>query len=228
MSIDFNAYKDNYLEEVQRSIAFIGKSADYFIKMKAQFLVNLAQRYLDDTSILNALDVGCGIGLTDSYVISSFGELHAIDIAEDLLRKAAQNNSSAHYHIYNGNVFPFPDNTFDLVFTIGVMHHIPPVDWENFVQEMYRVTKKGGIAIVFEHNPYNPLTRLAVKRCKFDADAVLLRKNTVKKLFNRRLLLLEQGYLFFFPFCNTMISCLENKLKWLPLGAQYYVAGKKM
>lgn len=62
------------------------------------------------------------------------------------------------------------------------MHHINPENWVKFLEEMRRITKIGGICLVFEHNPVNPLTQLAVKRCKFDADAVLLNRRKLYEL----------------------------------------------
>ena len=50
-----------------------------------------------------------------------------------------------------------------------------------FVADMVRVTRPGGLVCVIEHNPLNPLTRLAVNRCPFDADAVLLRSGQLAK-----------------------------------------------
>jgi SAM-dependent methyltransferase len=42
----------------------------------------------------------------------------------------------------------FPDNTFDLVTCIGVLHHIPNVS--TVLNELYRCTAKGGMALVAE------------------------------------------------------------------------------
>ena len=48
---------------------------------------------------------------------------------------------------------------------------------------MRRVVRPGGLVCVIEHNPLNPLTRsLAVSRCEFDSDAVLLGASTTRKL----------------------------------------------
>ncbi|TIP60771.1 MAG: class I SAM-dependent methyltransferase, partial [Mesorhizobium sp.] len=68
------------------------------------------------------------------------------------------------------------------------VHHVPPAFWLDFFREMRRVVRPGGVACIIEHNPYNPLTRLAVLRCPFDQDAVLL--NAAKA----RSLLQETGF----------------------------------
>ena len=65
---------------------------------------------------------------------------------------------------------------------ICVLHHVAPAEWAHFLSEMRRVVRPGGLICVIEHNPLNPLTRLAVSRCEFDRDAVLLGASTTRKL----------------------------------------------
>jgi hypothetical protein len=108
------------------------------------------------------------------------------------------------------------------------MHHVPPDDLEGFMGEMHRVTKKGGLVVVFEHNPLNPLTRHAVDRCTLDEDAILLGRSQIRGLFSRAgIEAMESRYLFFTPFAGGFFQKLDRALGWLPLGAQYYVAGWK-
>ena len=63
-----------------------------------------------------------------------------------------------------------------------VAHHVPPEHVASFFAEMRRVVRPGGIVSVIEHNPFNPLTRLAVLRCPFDADAVLISRGSARRL----------------------------------------------
>ena len=82
--------------------------------------------------------------------------------------------------------------------------------------------------MIYEHNPYNPLTRYAVKTCPFDENAVLLRKNEVKKLLeNTGLQTIIEEYRVFFPKLLKILRPSEQYLKWLPLGGQYFVVAKK-
>ena len=225
---DFTYYKDRYQEEVQESIAFMGQDLDFFTEVKARYLIDLAKRHLGDPNRLSVLDVGCGVGLTDRYLITSLGALYGVDLSGGVIEKAAQANPSVHYRVYDGKILPFSDHSIDLVFAIGVMHHVPPASREDFIREMKRVTRNGGLVVIFEHNPLNPLTRHAVNRCVFDTDAVLLgQRETRDLLLGTGLHLLEQAYILFFPFRLPIFTTIERRLKWLPLGAQYYVVGKK-
>jgi hypothetical protein len=37
----------------------------------------------------------------------------------------------------------------------------------------------------------------------------------------------KRRYILFFPWKSRILAALENLLGWLPLGAQYYVTGRK-
>lgn len=227
-SARFSAYVETYQKEVQSSINFIGQDVDFFIELKANLIKSIAGRLFKNFKDINVLDIGSGIGLTDHHLAKHFNNLYGVDVEDEVVNKAKEYNPSVNYSRYNGSVLPHDDNSMDLVFAINVMHHVPPGGWNNFAAEMYRVTKKDGIAIVFEHNPLNPLTRLAVSRCEFDRDAVLLNKSKLKKIFtDAKFTVAENSYIIFFPFNKKLFRTIEKTLKWLPLGAQYFVVGKK-
>ena len=88
--------------------------------------------------------------------------------------------------------------------------------------------RPGGRLFVFEHNPYNPVTRHLVNTCPFDADAVLLtRAETVSLLKAAGFEPSAAAYCLFFPQMLAVFRPLEAWLGWLPLGGQYFVAGRK-
>ena len=109
---------------------------------------------------------------------------------------------------------------------ICVMHHVAPVEWAHFMNEMRRVVRPGGLICVIEHNPLNPLTRLAVARCEFDRDAVLLGAGKVRKLMAASgLRKIGARYFLLLPFEAKPVRRLEGALSKLPLGAQYAAFG---
>lgn len=220
--------EDEYLRQVRQSISFIGQDIDYFTEVKAKRLLGLAQKHFGHTSQLTVLDIGCGVGLTDKYLVGSFNSLSGVDIDASTVENAQKANPSAHYELYDGNVLPCGDGSFDLVFAINVLHHVPVSSWPKLVKEMHRAVKHNGLVVIFEHNPLNPLTRLAVKRCPFDADAVLLGKSKLANLITQAgLTPVESSYIVFFPFRSKTLARVESRLGWLPLGAQHFVAGSK-
>jgi SAM-dependent methyltransferase len=229
MTLDFGRSKDTYEDEVQKSIDFVGQGLDFFVELKADYLVDLARRRLGDPKSLSFLDVGCGIGLTDEYLEGKVGVLHGIDVAEGVIERAGERNPWAEYSVFDGTTTPFRDDLFDVTFAICVLHHVEPAQWGGFVEEIARVTKRGGLLVVMEHNPLNPLTQLAVSRCAFDEDAVLLRARRTRKLLAAaKLIPTEARYIAFFPWRGRMVRLAESCLRRLPLGAQYAVAGTRV
>ena len=219
---------DEYRQQVQKSISFLGQGIDYFTEVKATRLLGLAATHLGDTSQLKALDVGCGVGLTDKFLAGHFRELHGVDVDASSLKSAAEANPDARYSLYDGRTLPYPDGAFDLVFAVNVLHHVKPSLWPGFVGEMRRVARPGGMAAIFEHNPINPLTRLAVRRCEFDGDATLLYHRRLRRLIAQSgMNPLDSAYVLFCPFRSRLLSRVESRLGWLPLGAQHYAAGRK-
>lgn len=225
---EFDQHSETYTEDINGVLSFSGRGLDYFTKIKAGRLVSLAKRHLGDVSTLNALDVGCGVGLTDSVLVNHFQGMYGVDVSKESVKKAAESNANAMYQVYDGQRMAFPDGAFDLTFAICVMHHVPPDRWLAFLGEMYRVTRQHGLVVIFEHNPWNPLTRHVVNRCPLDENAVLLSQGTMKKLMVKAgLSIAEKAFILFAPFPAAASEAAERPLRWLPLGAQYYVAARK-
>ena len=81
---------------------------------------------------------------------------------------------------------------------------------------------------IFEHNPWNPLTRRAVAGCEFDRDAVLLPRRQAEQLLHGQSMAgVEGSYMLFFTRRSALLHGIERRLGWLPLGAQYVVSGRR-
>lgn len=220
----FDKYSENYQDLVNNSLEFSGLTVDFFTQGKADFL----DRLLDGKGDQTILDVGCGIGDLHPFLAHVDRKITGVDVSGESIKIAQETKPANSYSIYDGRVLPFDKGTFDVVLTVCVMHHVPPAGWQDFICEMVRVTKKGGMIAIFEHNPFNPLTRLAVNRCPFDADAVLLRAKQVEGMLLKTGQVTPQSdYIFFTPFKHPFFKKLDNLFSWLPLGAQYCTYGRK-
>jgi SAM-dependent methyltransferase len=226
--ISFDDYVETYQKEIQSSINFIGQEHSFFVELKAELIKELADHFFERPGDIRILDIGCGIGLMDHYLSRKFNNLFGVDVERGIIEKAKEYNPGVCYKLYDGTNMPFEDGSMDVVFAINVMHHVPPDRWQIFTNEMFRITKRGGFALVFEHNPRNPLTRLAVSKCEFDQDAKLLHKKEVEKLFfSSGLEKISSSFIIFFPFHNRFFRIIENWLSKIPFGAQFYVKGTK-
>jgi tocopherol O-methyltransferase len=99
------------------------------------------------------IDIGCGIGGSSLYLAEKLhGEVVGITLspvqanrAEDRAT-AAGLSERATFKVANALDIPYPDNTFDLVWTLESGEHMP--DKEKFLRECYRVLKPGGRMIL--------------------------------------------------------------------------------
>ncbi|WP_407178081.1 class I SAM-dependent methyltransferase [Bradyrhizobium sp. STM 3562] len=221
----FDGYRSNYRDVVQSSIDFSGLPHSFFMRAKADLLRELiADRLGQDKPAM--LDVGCGVGSLHPLLRGMVGRLSGIDVSADSIAQARADNRDVDYRAFDGRRFPFADAGFDLVTAICVLHHVAPEEWTQFIHEMRRVTRPGGLVCVIEHNPLNPLTRLAVARCEFDRDAALLGAGKVRKLLaTGGLRKIGARHFLLLPWETSPARRIERGLGDLPLGAQYAAYG---
>jgi SAM-dependent methyltransferase len=104
-----------------------------------------------------ALDVGCGTGVLAQRLADAGYAMTGVDPSEgmlDVLRARTTRVKAVHG---SGPALPFADASFDLVFTVAVLHHVAePDEVRRTLAEMVRVTRPGGMILVWDHNPRNP------------------------------------------------------------------------
>lgn len=218
-------YRDIHSENVKLS----GADSDYFSEYKVREIALREQA----SSVQNVLDLGCGDGNSVNYFRHYFPESHidGIDISQVSVDVAvARGITDATFKVYDGARIPYPDGVFDVCLIATVLHHIPHRLHAALLREVHRVLRPGGRLYIFEHNPYNPVTRHIVNTCPFDINAVLLRPGVTLRttqsagftnVANRFTLFLPRSRMF------RLFLRLEKYLGWLPLGAQYYTRGEK-
>lgn len=226
LEVDFDDYAARYRDDVQRAIGFLGQRHDFYLRVKADHLLRTLRVACGDPCDARVLDIGCGGGDMTRMLVDAVGEVRGIDVSAEQVDRARAAVPNAQIDHYDGAALPYADGEFDAAFAVCVMHHVPPGDWEPFAAEMIRVVRPGGLVAVYEHNPFNPLTRLSVARCEFDRDATLLSSRRTCSLLRRGGLSRPRtDHLLFTPFAASWIRRLEDRLSWLPCGAQYAVTG---
>lgn len=229
MTAEFDAFEDTYVEDLDRAVSFGGKPGEFYTRRKADLLITLAARQLGDPGRLDLLDVGCGIGQTDRFLSGRTGSLTGTDVSPGSLDRARELNPGVRYVISGEDEpLPFADATFDLSFAICVMHHVPSGEWASFAEEMRRVTRPGGIVAIFEHNPWNPGTRKVLRDCVFDEDVTPIRERRMRSILRGAgLEPAESRQIIFLPTSAAWWLRVEDLLRRVPLGAQYYVAARR-
>jgi len=222
VKIDFDDYSANYDELLHESTKLYADDAEYFAKYKVNLIQQAARK--NGIVVRRVLEYGCGTGRNIGYLCSAFpgAEIVGTDVSADSLRVAKQNHPAQQFEVEAPGL---ELGGFDLIFVASVFHHIPPAVRSEAMATLARRLAPLGVLDVFEHNPYNPVTRRIVSTCPFDADAVLLKPDELRRLFESAGLRLQQKtFCLFVPPRLKLLLPLEKYLGWLPLGGQYWIS----
>jgi ubiquinone/menaquinone biosynthesis C-methylase UbiE len=92
-----------------------------------------------------ALDLGCGNGRFYGLFKKRGAGYVGIDNSEKMIGIAKEKYPEADFRTASGLDIPFPDSSFDKVYGIAVLHHIPGRELRlAFLEESRRVLKEGG------------------------------------------------------------------------------------
>ena len=96
-----------------------------------------------------ALDMGCGSGRWSLLVAPLVGELVAADASREALRVARNNVQGPNVSFVEAapETLPFPDEHFDLIFSLGVLHHVP--DTEGAIRSLAPKLTPGGTLLLY-------------------------------------------------------------------------------
>jgi ubiquinone/menaquinone biosynthesis C-methylase UbiE len=224
---EFDRYRENYDDAVNRAIAFSGQKVESFTRAKAHDLLRTIATRFESANRLNLLDVGCGIGNYHPFLAPVVGTVSGVDVSRACIDRARERNPAVSYSVYDGDRLPYPDRQFDVTFCICVLHHVPTERWQQFVDDMRRVTRAGGLIVVYEHNPRHPLTRKVVRDCEFDKDAVLLTMAQSRRLLESAGCsdVTTRSILTLPPF-GGLAESLDRLFARLPFGSQYRAVGR--
>ena len=174
----FNYENKQYLNKLDNlNISYYSK----YIRFIKKYLPNKKSTFLD---------VGCGNGTVLNILSkSNYKNIYGIDISK-LFIKYARSKGIKKVYYYNGKIFPFKDNFFDLVGSFNVLEHTE--NPEKFLKDQVALLKKGGHIItscpnflsVLFFNPHRKLRGIANKISNFMA---ILKKLFIHNLKFRRM-----------------------------------------
>lgn len=105
----------------------------------------------------HVLEIGCGIGLDSAQMVRRGLKVTAMDLtavgANTARARAREQGWDAEYICGNGENIPFPDQTFDYVYSFGVMHHA--ADTQRCIDEAHRVLRDGGQALIMLYHRHS-------------------------------------------------------------------------
>ena len=193
--------------------------------------VDWVRRRLDRAGIQvrRVLDFGCGVGHGIPELLDRLRaqEVIGVDVSEPMLALARKNYGSSRTRFMSPEA-ACDTGPFDLAFTTGVFHHIPPADRPNAVRLILRALRPDGALAFWENNPWNPLMRLSMSRVRFDKDAITISPpEAVRLLRDGGFEVIDTSFRFLFPRLLAPLRVLEPALSPMPIGAQYLVWCRK-
>lgn len=127
-------------------------------KAKSEY-INLVRRLANQADVL---EYGCATGEVSLSLAPLCRSIIGIDISDVVVE--ADNNrakqvglSNIDFRVMNAEAMTFADNSFDLVFGSGIIHHL---DIEKAYSEIARVLRPGGSAVFWEPLGHNVVVNL--------------------------------------------------------------------
>jgi ubiquinone/menaquinone biosynthesis C-methylase UbiE len=116
-----------------------------YIKTFAQFERGKGKRLLE---------IGVGAGTDFVNWVRNGADATGIDLTEhavELVReRLALEGLIAEVRLGDGECLPFPSETFDIVYSYGVLHHSP--NTQQAIEEVHRVLRPGGTALIMMYH----------------------------------------------------------------------------
>lgn len=143
-------------ENIDKSVVeAFGEEWAKFYNFSDTEITQLGDEYFDilPATLLNkqsiVLDVGCGTGRWTKYLADKVQFVEAIDPSKAIFyaNELLKDVKNVRLSMASTDNIPFNDNTFDLVMSIGVLHHIP--DTKKAMIDCVKKVKSGGCFYVY-------------------------------------------------------------------------------
>ena len=110
------------------------------------------------------LDVGCGTGIFTLNILRSGPRITGLDISYPMLKRAEQKARGFPFRAVAGDMryLPFADECFDKAVSMTALEFI--ADGQAAVEDLFRVTKRGGVVVVTTLNSLSPWADRRKKR----------------------------------------------------------------
>lgn len=159
---------DSQNKEVEKNF-WDGQSQDtrykaYEKKVYSAFRVH---EYIEMISLVNSkfplfrgaciLDIGCSAGVSSVTLATLDFKVTGLDISEGLISQAKEfalhEGSSARFLTGDAGKLPFENESIDVCFMVGLLHHFP--NYTPVINDIHRVLKHGGLIVAIEPNALN-------------------------------------------------------------------------
>ena len=117
---------------------------------------------------LKVLEIGCGLGTDGAQFAEAGAEYTGVDLTAAAVELASKRfqlyGLAGKFQTADAENLEFADESFDLVYSHGVLHHTP--ETQQAIDEVHRVLKPGGRAVVmlYHRDSYNYKINISILR----------------------------------------------------------------
>lgn len=223
----FDAIAEDYHRQIAENHRVIGGHTDRLPFHKLSII-----KCVVPGPVRRVLDFGCGVGANLPAIAKAYpnATITAYDVSVKSVSLARLFNQQALPAVhYTDQISTLAIGAFDLVLLANVLHHVHPHERESLIGRARSLLSPEGALCVFEHNPYNPVTRHLVNTCPLDDDTELMTRHAVGRLLDcQGLRIFRSGYCLFTPPRFMLPAHIEAFLYWLPLGGQHFTCATAM
>lgn len=138
----FVKHKNFFYCDPKKYSTIVGKGSVVPVQIEAYFLA--LNKYVKESA--QVLDVGFGLGYGLNIIAIKAKEVSGVDIdpkVYDYCQNTliGRNPRIVSLGIYDGQILPFPDDSFDIVTCVDVLEHVE--NYDHLICEMLRVTRVG-------------------------------------------------------------------------------------
>ena len=227
MKAEFDEYAGSYDRALNRGLSLSGEPKEYFARERVRWLAACLAEV--GAPHAHVLDYGCGTGGTSPELLRQLDArmVVGVDASRESLAVARRAHAAPLLQFETMSELE-PSGQFEVAYCNGVFHHIEPEQRLDALSYVHRSLATGGVFGLWENNPWNPGTRLVMRRIPFDRDAKLLSPPHARELVTRAgFTVLRTDFLFFFPRALSALRPLEGMLASVPGGAQYMILCRK-
>jgi len=227
MKAAFDEYAGRYDSALNMGLSLSGESREYFAQARVDWLAGRLRE--QGVAPQQVLDFGCGTGDTCPELLHRLNArlVVGVDSSLESVLAARKAHANPRLRFEETGTVP-PSGQFQLAYCNGVFHHIEIEHRAEALSYLHRSLSEGGYFAFWENNPWNPGTRLVMRRIPFDRDAQLLSAREARTILARAgFEILGTDFLFVFPRVLSVLRPLEVRLTRVPAGAQYMVLCRK-
>lgn len=138
------------------TVESFGEEWSKFNSFSEEEITKVGDEYFDiiDFEKINAkemtvLDAGCGTGRWSIYISRKVKTVYAIDPSKAIFSAAELTKNISNINLVNCSIddMPFENDSFDIVFSLGVLHHIP--DTKMALNDLVNKIKPGGYCLLY-------------------------------------------------------------------------------